>query len=82
MVEIQSEQIPEGLRTTLRGSQYQGWEEGTLYQEPTTGEYLLVMENDNGTASSSNTTTQARTYRFDKNGQLKSDQSTGTNNDQ
>jgi hypothetical protein len=80
MIEIQTEQIPASLRRTLREDQYEGWEEsGTLYQEPTTGEYVLVMER---TSDSS----EPRSYRFDKNGQLKDDQNTGdenrNNNDQ
>lgn len=67
MVEVQTEQIPASLRRTLRESQYKGWEEnGTLYQDPSTNEYVLVMDKTDDSS-------QARGYRFDKNGQLKED---------
>ena len=68
MTEIQAEQIPASLRRTLRESQYSGWEEnGTLYQDPATREYVLVMEK-------SGDSSQPRSYRFDKNGQVKDEQ--------
>jgi hypothetical protein len=71
MTEIQAEQVPASLRRTLKGSQYSGWEEnGKLYQDPATSEYVLVMQQTNGA-------TQPRSYRFDKNGQMKQDE-TGT----
>jgi len=65
MVEVQAEQIPASLRRTLRESKYKGWEEnGTLYQDPATSEYVLVMDKtDNGA--------QSMVHRFDKNGQVK-----------
>ena len=67
MVEIQAEQIPASLRRTLSERQYSGWEEnGKLYQDPATNEYVLVMERS-GDAS------QSRTYRFDKNGKIQDD---------
>jgi hypothetical protein len=72
MTEIQTEQVPASLRRTLRGSQFNGWEEnGKLYQDPSTNEYVLVME------QGSNGTSQGRTYRFDKNGQQQQNE-TGT----
>ena len=65
MVEVQTEQIPASLRRTLRESQYMGWEDkGTLYQDPSTNEYVLVMDKTDDSS-------QPRAYRFDKNGQLK-----------
>lgn len=65
MVEVQTEQIPASLRRTLRESQYRGWEDkGTLYQDPSTNEYVLVMDKNDDSS-------QPRAYRFDKNGQLK-----------
>ena len=68
MVEVQTEQIPASLRRTLRESQYMGWEDkGTLYQDPSTNEYVLVMDKTDDSD-------QPRAYRFDKNGQLKEDQ--------
>lgn len=67
MVEVQAEQIPASLRRTLRESQYMGWEDkGTLYQDPSTNEYVLVMDKTDDSP-------QPRAYRFDKNGQLKED---------
>jgi hypothetical protein len=76
MVEIQAEQVPASLRRTLRESQYKGWEEnGTLYQNPSTSEYVLEMKNTNDAS-------QPRIYRFDKNGQLKPGQNGTGNNDQ
>jgi hypothetical protein len=68
MTEIQAEQLPATLRRTLSEKQYEGWEDkGTLYQDPATNEYVLVMDKS-GNAS------QPRAYRFDKNGQLKESQ--------
>ena len=76
MVEVQTEQIPASLRRTLRESQYTGWEEkATLYQDPSTNEYVLVMDK---TEDSS----QPRAYRFDKNGQLKEDDDATQSNKQ
>ena len=94
MVEIETDQIPASLRRTLSDRQYSGWEErGTLYQDPSTNEYILVMEGDDSSRSSTssqyngqnrssqsqsqgyNSTGESQTYRFDKNGQLKEDQS-------
>jgi hypothetical protein len=76
MVEIQAEQVPEPLRRTLGESQYKGWEEnGTLYQDPSSSEYVLEMQ-------STNDASQPRIYRFDKNGQLKPGQNGTGNSDQ
>jgi hypothetical protein len=76
MVEVQTEQIPASLRRTLRESQYSGWEEqGTLYQDPSTNEYVLVMDKTGNSA-------QPRAYRFDKNGQVKEGQGTTQSNKQ
>jgi hypothetical protein len=68
MVEIQAEQIPESLRSTLNEGQYRGWEEnGTLYQDPSSSEYILVMDKTENS-------TQPKVYRFDHNGELQKDQ--------
>ena len=76
MTEIQAEQVPASLRRTLSESPYKGWEEkGTLYQDPATSEYVLEME-------STDNSSQPRTYRFDKNGQLKPGQNGTGDNDQ
>lgn len=86
MVEIEVDQVPATLRRTLGDAQYKGWEEkGTLYHNPTTNEYMLVM--DNGQTSTSGDSesqtrgqsyrsgdqTQQQTYHFDRYGQLKED---------
>jgi hypothetical protein len=76
MVEIQPEQIPATLRRTLSETEYGGWEEkGKLYQNPTTNEYVLVMEE-------SDNSSQPRAYHFDANGKLKEDQSNQNSSDQ
>ncbi len=63
LTEVQAEQVPEALRRTLRQDPYRGWQEnGTLYQDPSTGEYVLVMEEDSRAG-------RQRTYRFDTNGE-------------
>jgi hypothetical protein len=77
---IQQDQLPESLRQTLRGTEYQGWERSTIYQDPSTGEYLLEMNTTTVTPSNTNpspTTSQdrsgnnpPRTYRFDRNGRV------------
>lgn len=75
MVEIQAEQIPATLRRTLSETEYRGWEEkGKLYQDPTTNEYVLVIEE-------SDNTSQPRAYHFDANGRLKEDQASQNNSD-
>ena len=88
MVEIQAEQIPATLRRTLSDVQFTGWEEeGTLYQDPNTNEYVLVMDKGEETSTTtesdaqsqsrsyrSDDETESKTYRFDRNGQLKEDQ--------
>ena len=67
MTEVQPEQIPATLRRTLSERQYSGWEEnGKLYKDPATNEYVLVMEKQDDSS-------QPKAYRFDKNGQLKDD---------
>jgi hypothetical protein len=63
MVEVQEDQIPETLRTTLQGSEYEGWDQnGKLYRNPSTSEYVLIIDsNDNAS--------QERRFRFDANGE-------------
>jgi chromatin modification-related protein VID21 len=68
MTEVQPGEAPASLRRTLSESKYSGWEEsGKLYRDPSTNEYVLVMEK-------SDDSSQPRAYRFDRNGQLKEDQ--------
>lgn len=68
MVEVQAEQVPASLRRTLSETQYSGWEEnGKLYQDPSTSEYILVMKKTDDSS-------QPQTYRFDRNGKVQEDQ--------
>jgi hypothetical protein len=86
MTEVESDQYPESLRTTLRGSQYQGWERGKMYRDDATGQYVLIMDGSNsnsGTSGSGTTSTTKTThYRFDRNGKaISSTNSGGNHND-
>lgn len=54
---IQSSEVPASLRSTLQGSEYSGWEEGKVYRNSTTNEYLIVIGEED-----------AKVYRFDANG--------------
>jgi hypothetical protein len=54
---IQSSEVPASLRSTLQGSEYTGWEEGKVYRNSTTNEYLIVIGEED-----------AKVYRFDANG--------------
>jgi hypothetical protein len=88
MVIIPQDKLPESLRTTLRGNEYQGWEKSKIYQDPSTGEYLLEMETTTIAPSNTNpnSTTQSgnnalRTYRFDRYGRVINDQNKTGNND-
>jgi hypothetical protein len=77
---LKQDQLPESLRQTLRGTEYKGWEQSTIYQDPTTGEYLLEMNTPIVTPNNTNpspATSQdqsgnnsPRTYRFDRNGRV------------
>lgn len=62
MTEVQEDQIPESLRTTLQESEYEGWKQnGKLYRNPSTSEYVLIIEGNNQS--------QERRFRFDANGE-------------
>jgi hypothetical protein len=77
---LKQDQLPESLRQTLRGTEYKGWEQSTIYQDPATGEYLLEMNTPIVTPNNTNpspVTSQdqsgnnsPRTYRFDRNGRV------------
>jgi hypothetical protein len=58
LVRVQSSDVPASLRSTLQGAEYKGWENGTVYRNKTTNEY--VVEVGDGT--------NKKTYRFDRNG--------------
>jgi hypothetical protein len=64
MVLVEEQDVPAKLKATLRDSDYSGWERGKLYQNPATGEYILVM---GGSESGSD---EQRSYRFDKDGKV------------
>jgi hypothetical protein len=59
MVEVQVADLPEAVSQTLKDAKYSGWEEGKIYLDPESGEYLISIEKD-GQA--------AQQYRFDRNG--------------
>lgn len=56
---MKSDDLPASLRTTLRGEEYTGWEQGTFYQNRTDNQYLVRIGTGNDTKS----------YYFDRNGQ-------------
>jgi len=72
MKRINSNDVPSSLKSTLQGSEYKGWESGTIYQNSTTGEYFLQSSPSNGSSSGSTSATGSKNnskwYRFDKNG--------------
>lgn len=93
MIVIPQDQLPESLRETLRGTSYKGWEQSTIYQDPTTGEYLLDLRTT-GTPATNNTNSNVnqnntgnnnslQTYRFDRYGRVIKDKNkTGVDGDQ
>jgi len=56
--QIQQDQIPAELRTTLAGSQYRGWESGTIYKNQAGDTYAVQTMDGNN----------QKTHYFDKNG--------------
>ena len=58
---VPQDQLPSNLRQTLQGTQYKGWENSSIYQDRTTGEYSMDLNNGANTP---------RTYRFDRNGKV------------
>lgn len=58
MEPLQSTDVPASLRSTLQGSEYSGWEEGKVYRNTTSNEYIVVVGDED-----------AKVYRFDSNGQ-------------
>jgi hypothetical protein len=59
-VMIHQDDLPATMRETLRHSQYKGWENSTIYQDKTSGEYSVEINNGS--------TTTPQHYRFDRNG--------------
>jgi hypothetical protein len=64
---IQSSEVPASLRSTLQGSEYSGWEDGKVYRNSSTNEYLIVIGDED-----------AKTYRFDANGSRIEDSQSGS----
>lgn len=58
MIVIPSAEVPASLRSTLQGSQYKGWESGTIYRNQSSDMFMVEMRDGN----------QTRIYRFDQNG--------------
>lgn len=58
MTKIQSSDVPASLRSTLQGSQYKGWEKGTVYQSRNNDGYAIEIKDGNKT----------KRFRFDANG--------------
>jgi hypothetical protein len=58
MIVIPSADVPASLRSTLQGTQYKGWENGTIYRNQTSDMFMVEMRHGN----------QTKIYRFDQNG--------------
>lgn len=58
MLPIQVTDIPAALRSTLQGSMYKGWENGTFYRSKTNEGYALEIKDGEKT----------KMFRFDANG--------------
>jgi hypothetical protein len=59
LVPLPIDQVPADLKKTLEAPEYKGWENASLYQNKSTKEYVLQMnEGDN-----------RKVYRFDSKGQ-------------
>ena len=63
MVKIKSSEVPASLRSTLQGSEYKGWENGTIYRNKTNDGYMVEIGDG----------TTRKTYRFDKGGKRMGD---------
>ena len=64
---IVNEDIPAGLRVTLQGDQFKGWENSTIFQNRKTNEYMIEIRDGSN----------AKVYYFDSEGKLLSN--TGNN---
>jgi len=65
MVKVKSTDIPASLKNTFQGSEYKGWENGTVYQNVKTHEYSLQL---NQPANTATTMKNGGWYRFDQQG--------------
>ncbi|MFD1001197.1 hypothetical protein ACFQ21_17850 [Ohtaekwangia kribbensis] len=55
---VKSADVPASLRTTLKGSEYTGWESGSVYRNKTTNGYMVRIGSGD----------QTKNYYFDKGG--------------
>lgn len=55
---VKSADVPSSLRTTLKGSEYTGWESGSVYRNKTTNGYMVRVGSGD----------QTKNYYFDKGG--------------
>jgi hypothetical protein len=63
MVVIESTSIPVAVRETLESDgKYKGWERSAIYQDPATGDYIIMIDQVNAAP---------KTHRLDKNGKEK-----------
>lgn len=63
LVKVKANAIPTALRSTLKASDYSGWEKGMLYKDPKTNGYLLQLSpNTAGTKKNPNW------FKFDSKG--------------
>jgi hypothetical protein len=60
-IRINNDEVPSGLRKTLSGAKYKGWENSSLYHDKNKNEYILEMQNE---------TQQQHRYYFDKDGNV------------
>jgi hypothetical protein len=55
---VKSADVPSSLRTTLKGSEYTGWESGSVYRNKTNNGYMVRIGSGD----------QTKNYYFDKGG--------------
>jgi hypothetical protein len=59
MIPVSAEDVPKGLKKTLKQSQYHGWERGSILRTPDGKMYQVQLDN-----------TQKTIYRFDAQGKV------------
>ena len=60
---VKSTDVPASLRTTLKGSEYTGWESGSVYRNKTSNGYMVRIGSGD----------QTKNYYFDKSGKRTQD---------
>jgi hypothetical protein len=63
MIVIPAADVPASLRSTLQGTQYKGWEGGTIYRNQSSDMFMVEMRDGS----------QTKIYRFDQNGKAVKD---------